>query len=417
MRKAKLNLTFHLLSIYVFLYPILPDYSQIARIPIYQYLTVAALLLVIIPKIRVQTMKYYGRYALPCLMIAVLSYGRYFEVKTFLNYILTPLIAGYIIFELSTKWNEETIVDILLFGAIVLSVCGLIEKITGGFNVFSLIETVDFGSSGTQINTRNGVLRIEGSFGQPISFALYLIFVNVLSYVRYIEAKRNHRIKYGLVFLLTLLSLFFTDARMPIITYIGIMAFFLLKSRMSKRIAILISTIIVVPIDFINQGIISELLSKYLGIIADVFSLQQGSTDATVSYRLGLFAALLPQLEGHWLFGYGNVYMQRFTFSMFGFTYNSIDNSILATLMYHGIVGLILFACPLFYSVRTSFTNYKNGVVRSYYYGILFLFYIVNLVSVAQLAEKRIFYCVFAIALATSYKERYQLKNKPGGRA
>ena len=412
MRTAKSNIKFLILSIYVLLYPILPEYFRIMGIPFYQYLTIGALLLVIIPRKRVQTLKFYSKYALPCFFLALVSYGRFFEIQTFLNYILTPLIAGYIIFELTSRWNENKIINLLLLGAVIISVCGIIEKVTGGYNVFSLIETVDFGSSGTQINTRNGALRIEGSFGQPISFALYLIFVNVLSFIRYTETKRNHRLKYGLVFLLTLLNLFFTDARMPIITYIAIMAFFIMKSKMSKKVAIILSVIFILIFDFINQGLISEMLSKYMGIIADIFSSQQRDTDATVAYRLGLFSALLPKLNGHWLFGYGNVYMQRFTFSMFGFTYTSIDNSILATLMYHGLVGLALFAYPLIISVVTSIKNYRNGISRGYYFSILLVFYIVNLFSVAQLADKRIFYCVFAVALAMAYKKKCEINRK-----
>ena len=394
-----------IIIICITLFTMLPDYFYIGT-QFYKYLIVIVLFIILYRGVEVKKVKYYLSYMLPVLMLAIISYGYHKEIFTFLTYILTVFMPGFIVFSFINKDSDlKRIIYFLITVAIILCVFGIVEWITEK-NVFSLIETIDLGTMGTRVKYRDDRPRIQQSFGQPITFALYLFFIFMLAFT---QEKNNKKDKIVCIstMLLSFVGVYLTAARFPFITLILFILFIVLNRNKKEKILLFGFLFLILCLDLATKQIIFSKIINYTTLIKDaiwgIINRQNEVTDMNTTYRLQLIPILLPFIKQKFFFGYGNVFMSSFTFKIFGFTHTSIDNSILSNMMSHGFIGLIVFIMPIIYGIVFSIKLIKRKDNNGKYYLCFLILYCLNLISVAQLSEKRIMIVFIAILMAKYY--------------
>ena len=125
--------------------------------------------------------------------------------------ILCYYLVGFVIIKcLNTRKRFLRAVDLLIIGAVVASIIGIVESITG-FNVFHLLNNM--GAQITLQPLRFGFRRIISFTYQTISFCNYCMFALGLIVYRISvcskgnERKQKYGIAYGFVFIAALLTL------------------------------------------------------------------------------------------------------------------------------------------------------------------------------------------------------------------
>ena len=197
------------------------------------------------------------------------------------------------------------------------------------------------------------------------------------------------------------------------ITLIILQAFYLINSKLSKKVITFCLIFLALIVDFIiGGGIFLIAAQKYFSLIIDLMGPSQQVQDITSLYRLQLIPTILPYIEKHFVFGYGKVYMSDFRFSMFGYTYSSIDNFILSSMMQHGFIGLIVAYIPMFYGIYFSWRSIKRKNITGKFFLLTFVLYILNLFSVSQLSERRIVFIFVALLMSREYNLNQELKIK-----
>lgn len=389
--------------VFVALFPVLPDYFRLFSYPIYQYMVLLMTIVLLLRGLSKQRLYFYLKFMGIPLILAIISYGWYGEISTIVSYVLLPFLSSLVVFcfvDNLEMYNKS--LKVIVITSIIICGMAVIEKF--GFNVFSLVENVDMGSMGTEVNYRNSTARVEQSFGQPIMFALYLLFVNVIAFsqIKYYKIKKINNL-YVIAYLLSIAISLLTDARLTLITLIILQAFYLIKSKISKKIIAIFLIFLVLFVDFIIGGYVCSIAQKYISLLVDLMGPSRQVQDMTSLYRLQLIPTLIPYIQKHFFIGYGKVYMSDFRFSMFGYNYSSIDNFILSSMMQHGILGLIVAYMPMFYGIYFSWRSIKRENNNGKFFLLTFVLYILNLISVAQLSERRIVFIFVALLMSREY--------------
>ena len=400
---------------YIMLLPILPEYFRIAGSPVFVFIGIFPVLFLILKDSRkgLKLDKAYVQVIAPILLLAIISYGAHSEFSSLARYIMFPVVSTYLIRKYVK--NEEQVYDvfrILVYVGFVMCIFGLMEKLFG-YNVFSIIENVaDYGKTGTQPSYRNGVARVELSFGNPISAALYMIFINCLAFTLWRKqgvTKNVKRISLA-TYVLSFLIIILTDSRMCIITVLLMQVMFFMRERWSKRAAILIALISVISMDFAIGGFISQYLGKYITFIADILQNGSNTSDTNTLYRFELIPVFLPMIRERFLFGYGNEFLNGYRFGILnGYAY-SIDNMYLETFVRHGLFGFSIVIIPIIYMFSFSKKIKNTSREMSYNFTWMTIIYLINLISVAQLGEQRLFYLIWGLMLSYCYMSRPENK-------
>lgn len=400
---------------YIMLLPILPEYFRVAGSPVFVFIGIFPVLFLILKDSRkgLKLDKAYVQVIAPIFLLAVISYGAHSEFSSLARYIMFPVVSTYLIRKYVK--DEEQVYDvfrIMVYVGFVMCLFGLIEKLFG-YNVFSIIENVaDYGKTGTQPSYRNGVARVELSFGNPISAALYMIFINCLAFTLWRKqgiTKNVKRISLA-TYVLSFLIIILTDSRMCIITVLLMQVLFFMRERWSKRAAILIALISVIAIDFAIGGFISQYLGKYITFIADILQNGSNTSDTNTLYRFELIPVFLPMIRERFFFGYGNEFLNGYRFGILnGYAY-SIDNMYLETFVRHGLFGFSIVIIPIIYMFSFSKKIKNTSREMSYNFTWMTIIYLINLISVAQLGEQRLFYLIWGLMLSYCYMNRPENK-------
>ena len=408
--KKKLNPLF---ALFIAVLPIIPEYFRAAGYPVLVFLPIIPFLALGLGKRKIKIPRSFKKILLPLLIIAIISYGIHGELSSLLRYITTVVMTILVI--VNYVKDDDDIYRafcILAYVGIAMCLLGIVEKMTG-FNIFSLIETDS--SQSARASIRRGVARVELSFGTPIVAGLYMIFINAIARILIADKRTSKNKKYPLYFLviMTFVITYWTDSRMCMMTLILMQVLFFMRNRWSKKLVVGIIVLFILGMDFALQGFLYQFYGKYLTLISSIFTSGSGTTDITTAYRFQLFPTLLPRIKDSLLFGYGSSYMNNYTFSIWGHTYYSIDNMFLDVLMRHGLIGLVLVLTPIIYSIVLSYRLIKEKEALGYYLLCVFIIYLLNLVSVTQLGEQKIFYTLFGVVLTAMYlaqKEKQQIK-------
>lgn len=389
--------------IFIAIFPILPEYFRLFGIPVHEYLSALIFFIAFLYGVPQRKLRYCNKWLLPLFLLSVLSYGFWGEATSFLAYILSSVISmAAIIFFVDDYNDVYRALDTIILVGFVICIFGVIEKFTQ-FNIFSLIENFNLGAMGTEPTIRNGVARLESSFGQPIPFGIYLFFLNCAVLYR-LHIGVDGKIKiilFGLTYIFTFIEAYWTGSRMAFMSIIFIQILLIISSHLTKRLMIVAAILLLLLFDYATGRILIGFLSKYITLLSGVLNQQGGNTgDVTSSYRMLLLPTLLPYLRGHWLFGSPVVKQAGFTFRIWGHTYYSIDNGILAELLGYGIIGLIKAALPLVYGFYLSIKLIKRGHTIGRYFLCAFIAYALNWLSVYQMSEKRILFSFVALLIA-----------------
>lgn len=402
-------------EIYIALYPIAPGFFKIFGFDSGVILSFVFILSYLICKVaKRQTLvvsRKFNKYivfTVLLLIIPMIAHGEYSRVvRTIAEYgLITLLLIDYYN---STEKIEKGI-HIVVITATILCFFGIYES----FFKKSLFEPLFNGSStdlGPDLQMRGSFARCETTFGQSITYAVYLSMVDLLC--SYLIFKRNEK-KYIFNYILILVNLILTISRAPIILFV-ICQLLLLASWGYKTFIkaifklVTIVALMLILLYFFSRNTFDN-ISKMFTIVAAIFSDEAaqkvGSSISNANpfiYRLELFNVIPPYIEKHPFIGNGG--KLSITFSMLGHRYYSIDNSYLTWLVRYGIIGLaghLLFFIIMFVDSFKAFRKHELGAVSFF----ICLNYFLNLWSVAQMAEYKLW--IVLVVLQISYFRRLE---------
>lgn len=406
----KINVKNLVLYIMLVFFPILPEYFRIGGYTVYQFIIVGAFLWTCVNGIKKSKLRFYSKYILPILLLSVVVNGYYKEYSSFISILITPVMAIFVIFMLLK--DEEDCDNALKFLVVVglfMGLTGFVEFISG-YNIFSLVETADLGAMGPSAYYRNGMIRIEQSFGSAITFGLYMLFVNAIAFSMISISQGKQRKRYLLCYVITFPIVFLTGSRMPILTLVLLQVLFFMRSKMSKKVAVIIGLLFILFFDLVNGGVLYTYISKYSSLVVQLFS--GDTTDTSSSYRLALIPTLIPYIKNKFWLGYGNSFMNNFTFMYDGHSHYSIDNGYLSNLMAHGVLGLLRTLWPMLCGCVLATKMLKRKDKRGYYFLSMYIVYLMNIFSVAQMGERKICFTLVAVQMAYEYFEIKKKQNE-----
>lgn len=342
--------------------------------------------------------------------------------------ILCYYLVGFVIIKcLNTRKRFLRAVDLLIIGAVVASIIGIVESITG-FNVFHLLNNM--GAQITLQPLRFGFRRIISFTYQTISFCNYCMFALGLIVYRISvcskgnERKQKYGIAYGFVFIAALLTLSRSILICIIISQLILLYLCGYKVLLKKlliiisvgMLAVIICSIVLPEILNILQNVAYMLLA----VFDDNYAAMLGNVDGTGSGdRKELLKWVWESIDNKWI-GMGG--SAEFAYSLtersgiysYIRTKTSIENQYLNLLYHYGIIGLIsmiwvyiqVFIKSIIQAVknpsewegRISFPKMLVVILGTYY---------ISFFGVHQIDEKRIFFCLIFLLIAYCNNKAY----------
>ncbi len=398
--------------IFIFLFPIIPEFTIIAGRPSYEWIILIELISLLLLKHKIRDKFLLKKIFIGFLLYAI-AYGSHGEWRSIITIMLDCYFVILVIYnEIDSEVKLERTFQILVYGGIILSIESIFEVITE-YNIFSLIQTLDSSNAMGAIilGYRNGQVRAEGSFGQPLPFAMYLLFINficILAFVRKEKSKKDTYKVYYVGYVFSILAIVLTTGRMVLALTLILQCIFILSLKPEKRILI----ITIGCIGLIGIIMTSPDALQIIYTIGAVFNpdyygkLIDGGQN--VAYRLQLFSALQKYIDQNPLFGLGYAKSKDLQFMIETPTSSwmaySIDNNYLSYLVKYGVFGLLANIYPLWCGLKIAFKANKMKYVPVFkWFFIIFILYAVDLVTVFQMGEKRIFFILIGI-VTTMYK-------------
>lgn len=389
------------------LYPVLPQYIYIFHgLNIANFMGAVAILCVVMGGL-------IYKWEIPYLVIPYFIYSAYYcamyctkgEWLSAVSYIMmTVIIPSLIIGFVNTKRRFETAVDLLIDSGFVLALFGIVESITK-INLFQLVSNAENLTFFHEI--RYGFLRIMGTFGQPISYGLYQVFVIALIIYRLKSYTLCSQKCFFLktAYLLSIINIILTVSRIPIIACIVLHIFLLYKRSKKKLVNYLVATLILLLLlVIINDavGIKIPLISDLLSSLGNVtFDSEINSGGAGDRFILWQWVAL--SVGDKWLFGKG--ISTEFAYKVYEWqTKTSIENQYLNVFFHVGIVGVALllfsYVTVLIYAKRKDSNGSENCSFNLIFFSMMLIYFICEL-GVQETDITRM-YCIW-ISLLVSY--------------
>lgn len=340
-------------------------------------------------------------------------------IRVLIEYCVLFIIISKII---KTKDDYHKLIKIIIGFAVFEALTTYVHFFTD-FNIFSLTQSAnlpDF-SLDSETQYRNGMIRVEGSFGHAITYAMYISICACLClYIYNTERKKT----YLLYYFMCVLSLLMSISRMPIIVFLASQIIYLLLLNRKKSVIIIMKVLmILITTVSIIYAVFPELFSVLLNImelVADVFSkkglsgLTSFESESAFTYRAEMIRVLPELIKESPLFGIGgsNYRSSSFYFLINGTKQTSIDNEYFHHLLLYGFWGLFgllwwIFGPLILDKVKIDKTN-KELSFNLYKILIIFI-YSVNLFSAALMFEYKLIIVLFAIFFA-----EIKIRNKEG---
>lgn len=414
--KKNINMGIDQISFYVLLllFPILPQYIYIVGgINLVNFLVMIYLISAIFSWKLVKIgffkcLPFFWIYEMVITILCLIDGGVLEGIAYFLSFFVIPyLLIGYI----NTREKFFKAIDILILGGLLLGLFGIFEQIIK-FNVFQSFANgeLQFESS----DMRYGLLRVMTTFGQPIAYGLYQVFISAIVYYRMNTGitKRQKRFLIA-VYVISVINILFSVSRTPILAYLLIQILLIYQRSKKKFVNVLFfsATILIVG------GMIGEVLGLKIPLIDDiiqtVFSLFQGVTRTSeqtvgIGDRLSLWSWVAESMSGKWIFGNGAT--AEFAYQVYDWqTKTSIENHYLYTLFHYGLVGfsslILMYISVLIYTKKKNkyFSTKFDEVKLSFNKCLFIVFLLYNFVelSVQETDLSRLY--VVLIALLISY--------------
>ena len=410
---------FSLVLITLFLYPILPQYVYITgSVNVVNGLLAVFILLYILlcGKFTKITSKDIPLYWLFLLIMAVSYYVDAGLLKTAtysMSFIVLPWI---LITVINTEKRFIRAIDILILAGAFIGILGIIEAaLKINFIQFMAREDIEFFHE-----IRYGLLRIMTTFGQPIAYGLYQVFVIVL--INYRKSISNCEKRLNICYAISVLNIFMSVSRIAIIAYILVQILMTYKGSKKKFVNYLVIAMIGLMFFLIvstSAGFKIPLIDDLLETLNQLLAGNTKSSGSTVGFgdRFELWTWVYLSMGDKWLAGHGPT--AEFAYKVYEWqTKKSIENQYLNILWHNGFVGLISmllsYSSILAYSFkrRNNFLTYDKGCIsfNSVVFFMMLVYYIVEF-GIQESDISRI-YTVF-VALMIAYN-RIEVMNRKG---
>lgn len=399
-------------TLFVFLVPILPEFTKILGRSCFEYVILLEFVVLIIKKHKIK-----DRRLLKSIFLGIFIYGIMYCVHgEFVSTITITLDCFLIIIivynEITSEEKMNNTFHVLLWGGLLLSIESIFEYFTE-YNLFSLIQTIPASESmGAKVlGYRNDTIRVEATFGQPLPFAMYMLFINFICVFLLIKNGREHKKSkfiVKLMYFMSIISIVLTTGRMVLILAIVLQCFFVSSFRSDKRRLIVVFGLMAVIFVAIVSPEEFDFVYTFIAVFNSDFYNMLSDQGQNIAYRLQLFNALKDFITANPLFGMG--YLKSMDVSFFidtptsSWQAYSIDNNYLVYLVRYGIVGLVADCYVIIWGLKCSLQGYKYKNSKNQYmfklFSIIFFLYILDLFTVYQMGEQRIFFVLVGVVLA-----------------
>lgn len=409
--------------IFVFLYPIAPDYLRIGKLSSSEVIFFFFIVLYFLTRRKLKRsniiglLKKYWIY----ILLSIVPFFTHGERAIVIDTVIKPLVICIVLMQwCNSKKKMEKIFHILIMAGLFMCVLGIVESLTQ-FNVFSLIQNYGFDEKmgAMWLDQRYGRVRIEGSFGQAIPFSIYLIFINVLTIYKLYNKNtisQKKQVLYCIVWVLSILCIVLTGTRVSML-FIGLIHLYVIYlMRAQYKILLIVIGIACVGIYAFLGGegnILTDSIYTILSLINPELARKISDSGSTTTYRLSMFAYLSQFLTKHlWIgMGYANSLNVAIPVEGVNGTWyqSSIDNNYLVWWLRYGLFGMIANIFYNAYPIRYLFSIKKNGEhsgsinKQKHLLFWTFIGYTVALITVYQMGEKRIHSILIALIIVMYY--------------
>lgn len=408
-----------LVWIYLIVYPILPSYTRMFGYTIYSLLTTlfcGVIFFLNINKIKTVSKNFFLVSGMIMILYSIpfFFHGEYERIVYEYIEVYLPITLLLFSFRFFSKEDLEYAISIIIFTSFVVCLSGILEFFTS-FNIFSIIENTQYDNPrfGSIQATRLGVVRIEQSFNTALTYALYISMTFALTFYRFFAHKNK---LYIIIMAVQVINILFTMTRGASLVFIGGMCMLFFFNRRYIGIKKIFLLFIIALLFFLVALLIfPDILSAIFEMLESALNLIFGGrTDIDESnlLRQRYQAIAFDELQNGevLLFGVGEYGLRNFA---------SIDNEWLLEITGYGIFGFLAFCMLLVVPVKAAFdgmiyskdNNNKNGVFFFKCMLIMLFEYYVSLYTVAQMADAKMFYILFAVIVAYSRIVRREINS------
>lgn len=333
-------------TILLFIYPILPQYIYLTNsLNVVNFIGALSVVLILLGgKIYIWhlsgLMIPYFIYAGICAIRYLLEVG----IPQMGTYVITCiLVPFFIVGFLNNRYRFYKSLDLLINASFLMSLLGVFEAITK----VNPIQLLGNGSNVTFFHEiRYGILRIAVTFGQPIAYGLYQVFIVAIILYRLNSGKLTfgkRRFLY-ICYLLSILNVVLTVSRIPILAC-AILHMLLLYKKSKKKFVnytLLLALIIAFIIMICDSlGVSFPFISDLINAFSSLFnSSNSNSSGPGIGDRLNLWSWVFLSMDNSWLWGKG--LLTEFAYEVYEWqTKTSIENQYLNVLFHNGIIGVV----------------------------------------------------------------------------
>lgn len=128
--------------IFIFLFPIIPEFTIIAGRPSYEWILLIELISLLFLKHKIKDRFLLKKIFIGFVLYAI-AYGSHGEWRSILTIMLDCFFVIFVIYnEIDSELKLEKTFQVLVYGGILLSIEAIFEVITE-YNIFSVIQTLD----------------------------------------------------------------------------------------------------------------------------------------------------------------------------------------------------------------------------------------------------------------------------------
>lgn len=348
---------FYICLVFIFLYPILPNWFAVVGINIRNFLSLFLIITFLmfrrsIPIFRFKR-KGYVFLVLTWIIAFFIAYtngGGIFEAfYDLMRNIFVPLILFNVI---NSKEKFDKAIDILIYGSEFVCIFGIIESLFH-FNIFELLNNT--GSALNYNAPRFGLVRIISGHDMTNSYAIYLSIMLSLVLYKLVNEKKG-RLKFD--YLIIVVNILLTFSRSMILATFVLQMVILFCCGFIKFVRRVFIGLVIVLLSLLFISVLFPELASKLNDIYTIFlaifdsnyastaaSLLGDRTENAIGNRFDLYRWVFESMGNNWLLGNGIFaefkYQLNLTDGQFYWTtYKSSIEVQLLYLLYHG--GLVL---------------------------------------------------------------------------
>jgi len=306
----------------------------------------------------------------------------------FISELVTFFMFYFLVIDtIHTNKQIKKVINILVYSGILVSILGIIEFLSKT-NIFAYFDPARESNilTASKILSRTGFLRIEGGFGHPIVFGMYLVLLIPLVLNQLQIDNFPKKILWILTLLLMSLSVLFTFSRSAWIGLFIVLVFFSLRYIKKSIPVMAVILILVIVIMVFNPLSVRTNISKLNKIFQESVNIEDSSEIAlSTSHRLYQLKYAFPIALKKPFTGFGIAKSKEAT------DLNSIDNFYLNLMIESGVVSLVAVLFLYFFIliklrkvIRTSRDHKFRDMAFSFFVSILSFITILLMVSLTS---------------------------------